>query len=327
METATREVDLHRLDLRFADSRLIEPRAVEQLARSIERAGQLIACIAVVEDGGERLVVVDGYRRIAALRRLGHDTATIESWNCDLTQALLAVLARSHGRAFAAIEEALLLRELVHSQGLSQHEVARRSGRDVSWVSRRLQLVCAMPDTLLAAVREGSLSTWAAIRVMAPLARANPEHAQRLLASLDSHRLTTRQLHRWFEHYQGSAHRIRERLVANPRLFIDVLHAKDEQRADERVRQGPEGQCALDLRQVLALIARVRRCLQQLGPEGLAETLVPALTRVRNAAHALQSELGSYLDHDPHRDPQQRANPPGAGPQTARDQSPAQALA
>lgn len=327
METATREVDLHRLDLRFADSRLIEPRAVEQLARSIERAGQLIPCIAVIEDGGERLVVVDGYRRIAALRRLGHDTATIESWNCELTQALLAVLARSHGRALAAIEEALLLRELVHSQGLSQHEVAWRSGRDVSWVSRRLQLVCAMPDTLLAAVREGSLSTWAAVRVMAPLARANPEHAQRLLASLDSHRLTTRELHRWFEHYQGSVHRIRERLVANPRLFIDVLHAKDEQRADERVRQGPEGQCALDLRQVLELIARVRRCLQQLGPEALAETLLPALTRVRNAAHALQSELGSYLDHDPHRDPQQCANAPGAGPQTARDHSPAQALA
>ena len=31
------EVDLHRLDLRFLDARLQEPRAVEALARSIER--------------------------------------------------------------------------------------------------------------------------------------------------------------------------------------------------------------------------------------------------------------------------------------------------
>ena len=149
-----REVDLHRLDLRFADARLLEPRAVEHLVRSIERSGQLIPCIAVPEDGSERLILVDGYRRILALRRLGRDTACVESWTCDLTQALLMVLARAHGRPFAALEEALLLRELVHHQGLSQHELARRSGRDVSWVSRRLQLVCGLPDTLLAAVRK-----------------------------------------------------------------------------------------------------------------------------------------------------------------------------
>ena len=137
MDTArgtTREVDLHRLDLRFADARLLEPRAVERLARSIEQSGQLIPCIAVSDEGSsDRLVLVDGYRRILALRRLGRDTACVECWACDLTQALLTVLARAHGRPFAALEEALLLRELVHHQWLSQHEAARRSGRDVSW--------------------------------------------------------------------------------------------------------------------------------------------------------------------------------------------------
>ena len=30
------EVDLHRLELRFAEARLLEPRSVEALARSIE---------------------------------------------------------------------------------------------------------------------------------------------------------------------------------------------------------------------------------------------------------------------------------------------------
>jgi len=135
------EVDLHRLDLRFAEARLIEPRAVDALARSIEESGQLIACIAVPEEGSNRLVLIDGYRRILALRRLGRDTAFVESWGCDLAQALLRVLARANARPFAALEEALLLRELVHGQGLSEREVARRSGRDVSWVSRRLELV------------------------------------------------------------------------------------------------------------------------------------------------------------------------------------------
>ena len=92
MDTPTcgaREVDLHRLELRFAEARVPEPRAVERLARSIEQSGQLVACIAVAEQGSERLVLVDGYRRILALRRLGRDTACVESWACDLAQALL----------------------------------------------------------------------------------------------------------------------------------------------------------------------------------------------------------------------------------------------
>ncbi len=93
-----REVDLHRIELRFADARLLEPRSVERLARSIEQSGQLIACIAVAEAGSERLVLVDGYRRILALRRLGRDTACVQSWACDLAQALLTVLARARVR-------------------------------------------------------------------------------------------------------------------------------------------------------------------------------------------------------------------------------------
>jgi ParB family chromosome partitioning protein len=187
------DLDLHRLDLRFADSRLVEPHAVARLAESIERCGQIVPCIVAAVPGGEgggaaALVLIDGYRRVAALRRLGRDTAGVEQWSCDLTQALLGVLARAQDRPFASIEQALLLRELVQGQGLSQHDVAQRCGRDVSWVSRRLQLLSGLPDSALAAVRGGRLPSWAANRVIVPLARANIEHAERLLAMLAPHR-------------------------------------------------------------------------------------------------------------------------------------------
>jgi hypothetical protein len=161
-------LDLHRLDLRFAASRLVEPHAVARLAESIERCGQIVPCIVVAipggEDGGaEALVLIDGYRRVAALRRLGRDTAGVEQWSCDLTQALLGVLARAQDRPFASIEQALLLRALMAEQGLSQHDVAQRCGRDVSWVSRRLQLLSGLPDAALAAVRGGRLSSWGSL--------------------------------------------------------------------------------------------------------------------------------------------------------------------
>jgi hypothetical protein len=44
---------------------------VERIARSIECGGQIVPCIAVADPpvevfkGGERLVLIDGYRRIA----------------------------------------------------------------------------------------------------------------------------------------------------------------------------------------------------------------------------------------------------------------------
>ncbi len=327
MDTATaRQVDLHRLDLRFAEMRLLEPRAVERLATSIERCGQLVACIAV-PDGDERWVLVDGYRRVAALRRLGRDTACIEPWACELAQALLTLLARAQGRPLAVLEEALLLRELVHGQGLSQHEVARRSGRDVSWVSRRLQLLCGLPDTLLAAVRRGLISPWAATRVLAPLARANAEHAAQLLGALEATPLSTRELRCWFEHYRTTSRTTREHLVAHPRLFIESWQARDEQRADARLRDGPEGQCASELRQLLALIHRLRQRLPQLGHGTQGEPLASALSRLRTAIDALQSDLRRYLDHDCSRDPPDRTHPAGTGPQRARDQPPAQAVA
>ena len=96
------ELDLHRLELRFADSRLVEPRAVARLAASIEQCGQIVPCVVVAapesqdgEGGGaQALVLIDGYRRVGALRRLGRDTVGVEQWSCDLTTALLRVLVR-----------------------------------------------------------------------------------------------------------------------------------------------------------------------------------------------------------------------------------------
>ena len=258
MDSHRLELDLHQLDLRFASSRLVEPQAVARIAQSIERCGQIVPCIVVAVPGGaEPRVLIDGYRRVAALRRLGRDTASVEQWTCGLAEAVLGVLARAQDRSFASIEEALLLRELMQGQGLSQHELARRCGRDVSWVSRRLQLLSGLPDAALAAVRTGKLSSWAANRVVVPLARANAAHAECLLAALAVAPLSTRELQCWFAHYQQASRTTRERMVSDPRLFLDAVRANNDRCAGERLRDGPEGECIVDLRCLEAVIARL----------------------------------------------------------------------
>jgi ParB-like chromosome segregation protein Spo0J len=314
------DLDLHRLDLRFAASRLVEPAAVARIAQSIERCGQIVPCIVVAAAGAsgadaDPLVLVDGYRRVAALRRLGRDTALVERWACDLPAAVLGVLARAQDRPFAGIEEALLLRELLQGQGLSQHELARRCGRDVSWVSRRLQLLTGLPEAALAAVRAGRLSAWAATRVVVPLARASAAHADALLAALAETPLTTRELQRWFEHYQPAARAVRERMVSHPRLFLDALQADDNRRTGARLRDGPEGECLADLRCLEAVLARLRARAAALQP--LPPALPAALPRLRAAMEALTRTIAREDTHDPDRDPHHGAHLAGTGSQLA----------
>jgi ParB family transcriptional regulator, chromosome partitioning protein len=304
MDSRRLDLDLHRLELRFASSRLVEPRAVARIAHSIERCGQVVPCIVVAASdgtGGERLVLIDGYRRVAALRRLSRDTARVEQWTCDLTDALLGLLARTQNRPFASIEEALLIRELMQGLGLSQHDLARRCGRDVSWVSRRLQLLSGLPDAALTAMRDGRLSSWSASRIVAPLARANTEHADQLLVALADAPLSTRELCCWFEHYQKAFRSARDHMVGRPRLFIDALRETGEQRAGKRLRDGPEGECTADLRSIEAILARLRKRVAALRP--LPRTLIDAAPRLRATVEALISEIQREGAHDPDRDP------------------------
>ena len=292
------------MELLFGGSRLVEGRGVAGIVHSIERCGQIVPCVVVAvsgDAGGERLVLIDGYRRVAALRRLGRDTASVEQWTCDVTEALLGLLARTQNRPLASIEEALLIRELLQGLGLSQHDLARRCGHDVSWVSRRLPLLSGLPDAALTAVRDGKLSSWAASRIVVPLARANAEHADRLLTALADAPLSTRELRCWFEHYQRAFRSAREHMVSRPHLFLDALRANGELRASERLRDGPDGECAADLRCIEVVLARLRKRITALRP--LPQTLINAVSRLRATVEALIGEIQREGAHDPDRDP------------------------
>lgn len=321
------QIDLHRLELRFAATRIDDVTAVQRLADSIQECGQLVACIAAGGPEDARLVLIDGYRRVAALSRLGRDTAQVQRWGCPVGQALAQLLARSGSRSFTAIEEALLLRELIDAHGLTQREAARQCARNPSWVQRRLMLLGALPEALVAAVRGARISSWAAVRIFAPLARANAEHATRLLASQDAQArsLSTRELRLWFTHYQGAQCSQRERMVEHPRLFIDSLNERERERAAQRLREGPERDMVGELGHLQALMERVRRQLQPLSPPVQAP-LAYACARVHAVLPGLANELGR-LCHDADRDQQLRAHPASAGSAAARDQPVAGAVA
>jgi ParB family chromosome partitioning protein len=201
------EIELHRLILGYAQSRLRKPKELHRMMYSIERFGQISPVVAVPGQG-DQLILIEGYLRVEALRRLGRDTVFAEIWPCKEDEALIRVLAGTQQRHFDAIEQATLIKQLQCRFHCSLSDIARRIGRDLSWVSRRVSLIEALSEDLLDAVLKGRISTWTASRILAPLARANAGHAEALSRCLLAEPLGTRDVAEFYRHYQkANAHK------------------------------------------------------------------------------------------------------------------------
>jgi ParB-like chromosome segregation protein Spo0J len=324
-DTQTLESDLHQLELRFASLRLRQPRGVELLARSIEQNGQLVPVVAVAEQAN-RWVLIDGYLRIEALRRLARDTAWVELWDCPVSQALLQTLVRVQDRTWEAIEEGAVIRELIERFGLSQREVARQTGRDVSWVNRRLGLVQDLPEALFTAICRGELSTWAASRVLAPLARANNDQAPTLLTALQRDPLSSRELHTWYQHYQKANHLKRERMLAQPRLFCQALQAQTRDQNANVLRAGPEGAWLTELKHITQRLRGLNRQLPWVFAGLETGPLQQAWVEMKTLVQDLDETL-ARTTHDSPGDSTSDSGPAPQGHPGAQDRSAAEALA
>lgn len=294
-DSQTLEAELHQFELRFERLRLRQPQVVDRLVRSIEQDGQLVPVIAVA-DSTNQWVLVDGYLRIEALRRLARDTAWVELWDCPLPQALLVILVRGQARRWEALEEAAVIQELTTRFGLSQREVARQTGRDVSWVNRRLSLVQELPEAFFTAICQGELSTWAATRVLAPLARANNEQAQTLLTALQREPLSTRELNTWYQHYQKANRQKRERMLTEPRLFCQALKATAREQAASKLRKGPEGAWLVELQRLKGCLRELHRQVPSLFPGGLIKGLTRNWAEMKKLVNEVDKTLARYTD-------------------------------
>jgi len=252
-----REIEIAQLDLRYANSRIYGKKAISSLVHSIECHGQIIPVITISE--GPRFVLIDGYMRVFAIKRCGQDMVLAEIWSCEENKALIQTLARIRGRKWQAIEEAMLIRELRERHCLSQVRIAHLLGCNQSWVARRLGLIDVLSDEILDLVRKGHISTWAAARVLAPMARAIPDHAHILAERLAKDPISTRDLTEFYRHYQESNRKKRERMIQDPGLFIKALRATRGKDQAKVLKGGPEGKCLKDLQIVRHILSRLRR--------------------------------------------------------------------
>jgi ParB-like chromosome segregation protein Spo0J len=253
------EVDLGSLDLRYAHTRVAKPKLLEMVTTSIERYGQITPVFAILEK--DHFVLIDGYVRVGAIKRLARDTIIADIHEIPEIGALFRLLGESGQRQWEAVEQAWIIRDLKERFGCSLREIARGIGCDTSWVTRRLSLIDGLPDEVLKSVCTGHVSTYAATRVLVPLARANKDHAEKLVAHLSHTPLSTRELWELFKHYEASNKQVRERMISDPSLFIKVRKARSDKTSTKALQGGPEGDWIKDCEIIKAVARRLVRRL------------------------------------------------------------------
>lgn len=283
------QLELHHIDLKYGHLRVRPKMRLDRLMASLVTEGQQMPVV-VVGSEPQSYVLIDGYRRVEALRKLGRDLVRASVLELSEPEALIWSWAAARGGGRSVIEEAWLLRELHEQHHLELAELATRFGRSKSWVSRRLALVRDVPEDVEAAVRDGDLSPQAVMKYLVPLARANASQCGQLVRNLRGERASVRQLGRLYAAWRAGDEEQRQRIVEHPRLF---LRAQGELAADDVVETEDiwDRVVVRDLKMIAAIGRRVFRQLDQRRRRGQPGTSWQLLSETWLEARSAVSSL------------------------------------
>ena len=280
------DLEIRLLDLRYASLRTRSTKRERRLLAAIGEVGQQTPII-VVRDG-EVWVVVDGYKRVRVLVRLGNDTVRATAWELGEADALVLERVMRSRDADSALEEGWLLLELSTRFALTLDELGRRFDRTKSWISRRLSLVVELPASVQAHVRAGAIGAHAAMKYLVPLARANTGHCARLTDAIAPARPTSRQIAELYAAYVASNAASREALVRDPML---VLRARAETKREGAADRTPVEHLLADVRIVSAVARRAHGRVSRGAADGVSDTEREDVRRACRDAEAEVTQL------------------------------------
>ena len=216
------ELEFHQLALRYERLKVVRPEQEKRLLASLVDVGQQVPIVVVqVQEAVEgAFVVIDGYKRVRALRCLGRDTVGASCWPGAEAEALIVTRLMQTAEPATALEQSWLLAELRERFAFSLEELARRFGHSVSWVSRRLALVRELPEEIQERVRRGEIGAHGAAKYLVPLARANRQVCLDLTEAIGTTRLSSRDWRILCTAYQTGNWLTRQRLLESPLIFL-----------------------------------------------------------------------------------------------------------
>ena len=285
------ELEHCQLEMKYEVLRVQSSAAQARLMASLAQCGQQSPVLVVRAAECERPVLIDGYRRVASLRALGNDLVMATELAMSESEALLFRHRMASTEPRSALEDGWLLRELNEEFGLSEDELARRFVRSKSWVSRRLGLVRELPQSVQEEVRQGRLSSQAAMKHLVPLARANEAQVVMLAARAGAARLSVRQLGEVTAAWRQADAETRWRIVERPELFIRAKESRE--RAQSAAAVEAERALLNDLERIGWL---ARRALTQLKARWVRTATLSTQELVQASWDAASRELARFND-------------------------------
>jgi ParB family transcriptional regulator, chromosome partitioning protein len=313
-------LEFHQLDRRWEHLRVHHPGRQRRLLASLAETGQQTPIVVVAAEGqADRYIVIDGYKRIAALEQLGRDTVEAIAWPLSEAEAVLLDRSLRLSEQETALEVGWLLQEMEQRFGYSLDELARRFDRSVQWVSRRLALVELLPEAIQQQVRQGQIPAQVAMKFLVPTARQSLEDGQRMAAIFAEHHCTTREAGQLYAAWRRGSVAIRRRILEDPALFFKTQR-------QEKQPAGPAAELIRDLEMAAAIVNRAQR---QLAGAAAAELDEQQRAAARQQIHRMQKQL-QRLDEkllageEPHVEPSTTHHDSGAaqaGSGEARDRA------
>ena len=249
-------LEFHQLDRRWEHLRARHAGRQRRLLASLAEAGQQTPIVVIAAIEPDRYVVIDGYKRIAALQQLGRDTVEAVVWPLGEAEALLLDRSLRSTELETPLEQGWLLAELEHRFGYGLEKLARRFDRSVSWVSRRLALVELLPESIQQQVREGKISAHVAMKCLVPAARINVEDCERMATIFVEHHCDTRQAGELYAAWRKGSVVIRKRILDAPELFF-----KTQRHVEVKPPATAGSELIRDLEIVAAIVSRAQRRL------------------------------------------------------------------
>ena len=267
-------LEFHQLDHRLEHLRVRHPARQRRLLASLAEVGQQTPVIVIKQE--QSYLVIDGHKRISALRQLGRDTVDAVVWEMNEAEALLLDRSMRMSEPETALEQGWLLSEMEERLNYSIDELARRFDRSPSWVARRLALVETLPEAIQQQVREGKIAAQIAMRYLVPVARADGGQCQQMAAAFAKQPWTTRQAAQLYSAWREATPLARERILASPELFL-----KTQQPAI-----AAEPTLAHDLGMIVSI---AERALKRLDEQALnAKQREQAQRKIQQAIRALE---------------------------------------
>ena len=303
------DLEFHQLELRYEHLRVRRPDRERRLLASLAASGQQVPIVVVpVQGQPDRYLVIDGYKHVSALRRLGRDTVRATVWQMTEADALLLDRSIRASGGETALEEGWLLAELEERFGYSLDELARRFDRSTSWVSRRLALVELLPDSIQQQVRAGELSAHVAMKFLVPVARANPDDCRRMAESFAAHRFNTREAGELYAAWRDASPGMRTRILEQPRLFLKARRETEKQEGSA----SPTTELLRDLEMVRAIANRAGRRWPRAAPLMDSAALDDARHRLEHAMDDLNRLAWRIKREEEHVEQESEDGDPGA---------------